>query len=58
MHYIFQTTHIPGSQGLVIPGIVLVITFLIILGCQILGTFVGHRRMLKVSPMDAMRKAV
>ncbi|NVM05062.1 MAG: FtsX-like permease family protein [Candidatus Helarchaeota archaeon] len=58
MHYIFETTHIPGSQGLIIPGIVLVITFLIILGCQFLGTFVGHRRMLRVSPMDAMRKAV
>lgn len=58
MHYIFATTHIPGSQGLIIPGIVLVITFSIIFGCQILGTIVGHRRMLRVSPMDAMRKAV
>ncbi|MHA1299557.1 MAG: FtsX-like permease family protein [Candidatus Helarchaeota archaeon] len=58
MHYIFETTQVPGLQGFIIPGIVLLLDFLIILGCQILGTFVGYRRMLSISPMDAMRKAV
>lgn len=57
-HYLFETTNVPGLSGLIIPGTVLIITFSIIFGCQILGTFVGHRRMLRVSPMDALRKAV
>ncbi|MHA1379928.1 MAG: hypothetical protein ACTSRG_16280 [Candidatus Helarchaeota archaeon] len=57
-HYLFASTNISGLEGLIIPGLVLLITFSIILGCQVLGTFVGYRRMLRISPMDAMRKAV
>ena len=58
IHYFLKTTDVPGLRGIIIPGEVLLITFSIILGCQILGTFVGHRRILRVSPMDALRKAV
>ncbi len=57
-HYFLKTTDVPGLRGIIIPGEVLATTFLMILGCQVFGTFVGYRRMLRVSPMDAMRKAV
>lgn len=56
-HYFLKTTDVPGLRGIIIPGEVLLITFTIILGCQVLGTLVGYKRILSVTPMEAMRKA-
>jgi predicted lysophospholipase L1 biosynthesis ABC-type transport system permease subunit len=33
------------------------ITFLIVLGVQVIGIFVAYRRMLNIKPMEALRKA-
>ena len=44
-------------QTLIIPWGILAVTLVIIFACQVPGILLGYRKILKVRPMEAMRKA-
>ncbi|MHC1590938.1 MAG: FtsX-like permease family protein [Candidatus Helarchaeales archaeon] len=46
-----------GLDLVAINPIILVLIFIIVLGCQIIAILLGYWRMLKIRPMEAMRKA-
>lgn len=56
-YWVFAAAPPPGLEAIIIPGWILGVTLLIIFSCQIPGILLGYRKILKVRPMEAMRKA-
>ncbi|NHI92696.1 MAG: FtsX-like permease family protein [Candidatus Lokiarchaeota archaeon] len=56
-YWAFAPTPPEALQDLIIPWWILSITLVIIFGCQLPGILFGYRKILKVRPMEAMRKA-
>ncbi|MHA1784111.1 MAG: FtsX-like permease family protein [Candidatus Helarchaeota archaeon] len=56
-YWAFAPTPPAALESLIIPWWILLVTLLVIFACQLPGIIFGYRKILKVRPMEAMRKA-